>query len=115
VDVLAADRLCLCGMLAAEYSTLPTSMRRAVRDFFDLNERWLTKVLDGGRRSGDLTFRGPAREVARLWTSALEGAMLLARSYGEPARLSAAARRMLAELTKPRARRGRVTSARPRA
>ena len=37
-DVLVNDRLCLCGMLAAEYSTLPKEMRAQVRVFFELDE-----------------------------------------------------------------------------
>src|SRR5438067_4153523 len=32
-DVLAAGRMCLCGVLAAEYQTLPESMRIAVGRF----------------------------------------------------------------------------------
>ena len=46
-QVLKSGRICLCGMLAAEYTTLPDGMQRAIRDFFDLNERWLARVLDG--------------------------------------------------------------------
>ena len=37
----ASQRMCLCGMLAAEYQTLPKPMRDAVVAFFDDNERWL--------------------------------------------------------------------------
>src|ERR1700749_1981481 len=40
-DVLREDRMCLCGMLAAEYETLPTPMRDAILDFFDRNQVWL--------------------------------------------------------------------------
>src|ERR1700675_1013235 len=45
-DVLSRDRMCLCGMLAAEYTTLPDAMKRSIRKFFDDNESWLTRVLD---------------------------------------------------------------------
>src|SRR3954462_6192034 len=44
-DVLRDRRMCLCGMLAAEYGTLPTPMREAIVGFFDENEAWLTGVL----------------------------------------------------------------------
>jgi TetR/AcrR family transcriptional repressor of nem operon len=40
-DVLSGNRLCVCGMLAAEYSTLPEPMQNSVRHFFDANEKWL--------------------------------------------------------------------------
>src|SRR4051794_37071836 len=33
-DVLRDQRMCLCGMLAAEYDTLPTPMRDAIIAFF---------------------------------------------------------------------------------
>ena len=78
--------MCLCGMLAAEYETLPDPMRRAVVRFFDTNEAWLAKVLARGRRRRTLAFAGRAREAARLIVSGLEGAMLVARPYGDLAR-----------------------------
>src|ERR1044072_4167502 len=37
-SVLVRDRMCLCGMLAAEYSTLPAPMQGELRRFFDLND-----------------------------------------------------------------------------
>src|ERR1700760_3080665 len=44
--VLEGKRMCLCGILAAEYQTLPESMRGAVIEFFDDNQRWLANVLE---------------------------------------------------------------------
>ena len=98
-DVLVRDRMCLCGMLAAEYSTLPETMRSELRSFFDLNETWLATHLERGRKTGELRFEGSALEFARLLTAGLEGAMLLARSYEEPARFGATAKRFLSELS----------------
>src|SRR5215212_1986418 len=34
-DVVRANRMCLCGMLAAEFGTLPEAMRDELRHFFD--------------------------------------------------------------------------------
>jgi TetR/AcrR family transcriptional repressor of nem operon len=96
VDVLATGRMCLCGMLAAEYATLPPAMQRALRAFFDGNESWVAGVLERGRAAGELDFEGPARDAARHCVSTLEGAMLLARSYGDTARLVSTARRLVA-------------------
>ena len=98
-DVLRADRMCLCGMLAAEFATLPKAMRENMKHFFDENERWLTTVLERGRKAKELKFTGAAREVARALVGSLEGAMMLARSYGEPARFQVVADRLLAELS----------------
>jgi TetR/AcrR family transcriptional repressor of nem operon len=94
--VLAGDRMCLCGMLAAELSTLPEPMREEIRRFFDMNEAWLARVIGEGQASGAVRQRADALELARLLLGALEGAMLVARSYGDPDRFQVAARRLLA-------------------
>jgi TetR/AcrR family transcriptional regulator, transcriptional repressor for nem operon len=96
--VMVNDRMCLCGMLAAEYATLPPPMQGELRMFFDENERWLTTVLDAGRRAGNLAFREPANERARILVGALEGAMLVARTYGDERRFRSAAEHVLADL-----------------
>jgi TetR/AcrR family transcriptional regulator, transcriptional repressor for nem operon len=97
-EVLRARRMCLCGMLAAGYDTLPESMRTAVIRFFDENEGWLARVLERGAEEGTLVFAGSASAVARSIISVLEGAMLIARPYGDVARFDAVATRMLAGL-----------------
>jgi TetR/AcrR family transcriptional repressor of nem operon len=110
--VLRAERMCLCGMLAAEQQTLPEVMRQAVRRFFDDQEAWLVRVLDQGRVEGTVRFPGSAGSMARAILSGLEGAMLLARSYRDPERFRAAVEGLLAPLgVDPPERR----SARPRA
>ena len=101
-DVLRRRRMCLCGMLAAGYDTLPEAMRQAVIRFFDQNERWLAKVLEQGAREGSLAFTGNASMVAQSIIGGLEGAMLVARPYGDAARFDAAADRLLAGLIKQR-------------
>jgi TetR/AcrR family transcriptional regulator, transcriptional repressor for nem operon len=98
-DVLRGKRMCMCGILAAEYPTLPKPMRDAVLGFFDANHRWLGRVLDEGRADGSLSFDGPADEVAQSIVSTLEGAMLVARSYGDVARFEATARQLLGRLS----------------
>ena|SRR5688572_7208417 len=97
-QVLRADRMCLCGMLAAEFGTLPEPMRVEMRHFFDENERWLTAVLKEGKREKVLNFRGVPTEAARALVGGLEGAMMIARSYGDPSRFDGAKERLLADL-----------------
>jgi TetR/AcrR family transcriptional repressor of nem operon len=80
--------MCLCGMLAAEYATLPAPMQEGLKLFFDANERWLTAVLEDGLRTGTFQFRESANERARVLLGALEGAMLVARSVRQSASLS---------------------------
>jgi TetR/AcrR family transcriptional regulator, transcriptional repressor for nem operon len=111
--VLRRNRMCLCGMLAAEYTTLPRPMQDALRGFFDANELWLARVLEQGQRMGMLGFHGSPMEEARLLLAALEGALLVARSYGDAARFESAAARVLAGVSAPApASQGRRTSRR---
>jgi len=99
LDVLAGRRMCLCGMLAAEYQTLPAPMQQAVVRFFDENETWVARILEQGRSEGSLHFVGSGRDVARSIVGGLEGAMLVARPYNDVARFQASARRLLTDLT----------------
>jgi TetR/AcrR family transcriptional regulator, transcriptional repressor for nem operon len=96
--VLRGERMCMCGILAAEYQTLPGPMRSAVIGFFDENQRWLSRVITDGRIAGTLTFAGSPDEIAQAILSTLEGAMLVARPYGDTARFDASARQLLAGL-----------------
>ena len=90
-QVFSDDRMCLCGMLAADYATLPDPMRERVVRFFDDNEVWLSHVLDEGRKDGTLHFQGRPKSVARTIVGGLEGAMLVARPYGDIDRFRQAA------------------------
>ena len=90
-DVFRDDRMCLCGMLAADYATLPDPMRARVVKFFDDNEVWLARVLEDGREAGTIRFEGSARPVARTLIGGLEGAMLVARPYHDLKRFRDAA------------------------
>jgi TetR/AcrR family transcriptional repressor of nem operon len=90
--------MCLCGMLAAEFQTLPEPMRAIVLGFFNDQETWLSRVLEQGRREGTLHFTGSTGEAARLVVAALEGAMLVARPYGDVSRFHDAATALIAGL-----------------
>jgi TetR/AcrR family transcriptional regulator, transcriptional repressor for nem operon len=98
-DVLRGKRMCLCGILAAEYPTLPKPMREAVIEFFDENERWLADVLAQGREQQTLTFSGSADDVAQGVLGTLEGAMLVARPYADATRFDSTARQLFGSLT----------------
>jgi TetR/AcrR family transcriptional repressor of nem operon len=97
-SVVRDNRMCLCGMLAAEYGTLPEPMRDDMRHFFDENERWLVGVLKQGKRDRTLAFTGSPADAARALIGSLEGAMMIARPYADPTRFNAVAERLLAEL-----------------
>lgn len=112
--VIRGKRMCLCGMLAAEVSTLPPAMRRRLNAFFDDSESWLAGVLEQGRRQGVMLFEEPAVARARGIIGALEGAMLLARMYGEPRRFRSAAEQTIGDVC-PQRRAALRRRSRPRA
>ncbi|MBK9973225.1 MAG: TetR/AcrR family transcriptional regulator [Planctomycetes bacterium] len=98
-SVLQQDnRMCMCGMLAADFSTLPRPLRDSVRDFFGDNEDWLEGVLRLGRADRALAFDGPPRAMAVRILAAFEGAMLVARSFEDTSRFDTVARAVLGEL-----------------
>jgi TetR/AcrR family transcriptional repressor of nem operon len=103
-DVLRSHRMCLCGMLAAEYETLSAGMQDAVALFFEENEKWLAGLLQQGRDDGTLSFAGSPLEEARSIVSSLEGAMLIARSFGDIKRFQSAASHLLTAI-RPQVRR----------
>ena len=98
LDVLTRDRMCLCGMLAAEYATLPQPLQESVSAFFDTNTGWLRGVLEQGSAEGSLRLLGSPDDVAAMVLGGLEGAMLITRLDGDVARFSAAADRLLGGL-----------------
>ncbi len=97
-EVLSQERMCLCGMLAAEYQTLPSPIRNAVVAFLNDNEAWLALVLEHGRKDGSLRFSNTAADTARSIIGGLEGAMLVARPYGAVDRFETTAAQLLAGL-----------------
>jgi TetR/AcrR family transcriptional regulator, transcriptional repressor for nem operon len=70
-------RMCLCGMLAAEYDTLPAPIQGEVRGFFEDQRAWLARVLGQNRRPAT-----GARRRADVFLAGLEGALLVARTDG---------------------------------
>jgi TetR/AcrR family transcriptional regulator, transcriptional repressor for nem operon len=104
VDLFAAtlaagDKLCLCGMLASEHAKLPRAVQEEVRLFFRESEAWLARTLDDGRRRGEFHYAGDAAEVACTFFSALEGAMISARTFGEHRRLTNAGAQLVAMIS----------------
>lgn len=100
-EALAQGRMCLCGMLAAEYLTLPADMQSAVCEFFAQSEAWLSRVLEQGKAEGCVEFAGCGSDAARMIISGLEGAMLLSMPYGDVERFMRVAKSLLCGLYRP--------------
>jgi TetR/AcrR family transcriptional regulator, transcriptional repressor for nem operon len=101
-EIVSQQRICLGGMLAAEYEMLPAPMQAEVVRFFDRNAHWLERVLEQGRSEGAVRFAGSADDTAVLIISVLEGAMLVARPYGDIEKFRSSSAAMLASLFRTR-------------
>lgn len=86
-EVVSHDDICLCGMMAAEVSSLSDSARTALKDFFAACEAWLESVFEAHAAELDDTLS--ARELARIFLAGLEGATLIDRVDSGRDRLAA--------------------------
>lgn len=85
--LLNENRMCLCGIMAAERDDLPPEVRAEVDRFVEINIGWLTKVLRE-RKSGSGNKSAQRRALAVF--AAIEGAQLVARGRGDIAMYDAA-------------------------
>lgn len=92
---LAAGRLGLCGILVAEYNTVPDGMKVALREFFDRNEAWLADVLAQLDPTG---YPQQRRDAARSIIGMLEGSLMLASAYDDIARFDATTAQLLSSI-----------------
>ncbi len=79
-EVGRQNKLCLCGMMAAEYEQLSSSNRQLLCDYFDNTEKWLIKQLEAHKEDYESTSN--RKVIARMIMSSLEGALLLDRIQG---------------------------------
>lgn len=86
-EVAQSDRLCLCGMFAAELESLTSDNRRALRVFFDAMTDWLTDQFSANEAS--IRSALPCDNLARVIVSGVEGALLVDRVQGNTENLSA--------------------------
>jgi TetR/AcrR family transcriptional regulator, transcriptional repressor for nem operon len=75
---------CLFGVLGATHETLCPNIQGILANFFIEQEVWLAKVFKGGRDEGVFHFQGTATSFAKLYASALQGAMLIKKSTNNP-------------------------------
>ncbi len=80
-------KICLCGMLASDYPTLPRDVQNEVKAFFVENHAWIAHVLQEGLEDGTFKFRGTSEDVAMTFFSTLTGSMFDARMFDDSERL----------------------------
>ena len=81
------DQVCMCGMLTADFNSVPDSVRTALQAFYRQHETWLAKVFAEGAQDGTLKSSGDAYADARALFAALQGALLASRLFQAPDRV----------------------------
>lgn len=78
--LLDENRMCLCGIMAAEHEDLPDQVRVEVARFNEANVGWLTRLLSLREHGAD---RAATKRHALAIFAAIEGAQLVARGRGD--------------------------------
>jgi len=82
------DRVCLAGMLASEADSLPSEVRVEIEQFFIEQQLWLRNTIEDGIAAEEVAASVESASFAQMFLSALEGAMILARSMKQPEHLT---------------------------
>ena len=90
------DKACLCGILGAELNTLQPAVVNRISQFYQHNEAFIEKILRLGIDSGEFSFAGTPRTMAKLIFSLLQGDLLVARADGGVARIQETIEQMMA-------------------
>ena len=96
--VLASGRMCLCGMLASDFETLPEAVQQSVSEFFERSYSWLERVIDQGVAEGRIPSTVSAHATAQSLVAGLEGAMLVSRPAPGTQRFEAIADALLGSI-----------------
>jgi TetR/AcrR family transcriptional repressor of nem operon len=78
--LMNGNRMCLCGIMGAEYDDLPEAVRAEIDAFARVNIAWLERVLALAHPKRD---KRALQEQAAAIYAAIEGAQLIARSRGD--------------------------------
>ena len=79
----AEDKVCLCGALSGEAMVLPAEMREELRRFFDASRIWMERILKRGNENGTFYLADTPQDLARVYLSTLQGALLVKRATGD--------------------------------
>lgn len=78
------SRLCMGGRLSADFAVLPDQVRDPFRAFMAEHGAWLEELCRVGQKTGAFRKDMPAKEQALMLRAAVQGAVQLARSSGDP-------------------------------
>lgn len=81
-EIRSSKKLCLCGMLASDFETLPAEMKTQVKGFLNDAEQWIEECLIAGKKDGTFEFSAPAHTVAHVFLASLQGMLMCGRALG---------------------------------
>lgn len=81
------NKICLGGMFASEILTFSDVTRQQVQHYFAQNESWLEGLIKEGIKKGVFAVETRPAKIARDIFAALEGAMLISRTFDDKRRL----------------------------
>ena len=93
-------RMCLCGMLASEVNSLSDEVRAETALFFSDQQGWLANTIQDGIETGAIENSVDPDAFAQMFLSALEGAMVMARSMERPDHLADVSSQLISLLTR---------------
>lgn len=83
-----SSTFCLAGVLAAELPGLPPAVADAVQGHFNDLGRWLERLMTLGVEQGTIRLELEPKISAQFLQTAVYGAMVMARAYGDPGKFN---------------------------
>lgn len=95
---LSDQRFCLCGMLSSDMVSLPVEVNDNLSAFFTMIETWVEQAIVLGQQQQNILPSVKPKDAASHFLAALEGGMLIARSYNRPAYLEVVVEEVLSRI-----------------
>ena len=91
-------RMCTCGMLTTDISSLPDSIKVEIQGFYVDSETWLASILKEGIEKEVFKLDVSPAECAKTLFSSFEGAMLSARAFEDKSRLTKSLKQIIKQI-----------------
>ncbi|MGO4332273.1 TetR/AcrR family transcriptional regulator [Cupriavidus sp. 2TAF22] len=106
LDSAGGDGICLVGMLSTEALMLPEPVHRVLKEYYRVNESWLTRLFESVYATQQTAAAISAQSMAQAVLGALQSGLVVARLFGAPQRIEAAADLLTASVAAPGSARG---------
>lgn len=78
------DKFCLCGMMAMDVASMPISLHKHLKKFFQISETWIAEIVREGIKVKSIASTVNPDEEATHYLAILEGGLLIARARKNP-------------------------------